>query len=124
MLVALIAADQLGKSRDGVRSDADLAAYQAAFEEIDADAGEILLVADVGAAVVGTLQLSFLPGLARHGALRGQIEAVRVRADQRGRGLGHAMLGWAIAEAREHGCGLVQLTSDKSRSIATGCTDD
>ena len=117
-IVALIAADQLGESRDGVRSDSDLAASQAAFEAIDADAGEILLVAEVDATVVGTLQLSFLPGLARRGALRAQIEAVRVHADQRGRGLGHAMLGWAIAEAREHGCGLVQLTSDKSRSDA------
>lgn len=117
-LVALIAADQLGESRDGVRSDADLAAYEAAFQAIDADAGEILLVADVDAAVVGTLQLSFLPGLARGGAMRAQIEAVRVRADLRGRGLGHAMLGWAVAEARERGCGLVQLTSDKSRPDA------
>jgi GNAT superfamily N-acetyltransferase len=117
-LIALIAADQLGESRDGVRSDTDLAAYLAAFEAIDADAGEVLLVAEIDSAVVGTLQLSFLPGLARRGALRAQIEAVRVRADHRGSGMGHAMLGWAIAEARERGCGLVQLTSDKTRHDA------
>lgn len=117
-IVALMAADQLGESRDGIRSDVDLAAYEAAFERIEADAGEFLLVAEVDAAVVGTLQLSFLPGLARRGAMRAQIEAVRVRADLRGRGLGHAMLGWAVAEARERGCGLVQLTSDKTRPDA------
>ena len=74
-LVALIAADQLGASRDGVRGEADLAAYTAAFEAIDADPAHLLLVAEAGGQVAGTLQLSFLPGLARRGALRAQVEA-------------------------------------------------
>lgn len=64
------------------------------------------------------MQLSFLPGLARRGALRAQIEAVRVHESNRGRGLGAAMLGWAIEEARRRGCGLVQLTTDKARPDA------
>jgi GNAT superfamily N-acetyltransferase len=68
---------------------------------------------------VGTFhQLSFLPGLARRGALRAQIEAVRVAASQRGGGLGAAMMTWAIDEARRRGCSLVQLTSDKNRTEA------
>jgi GNAT superfamily N-acetyltransferase len=117
-LVALIAADQLGASRDGVRGEADLAAYTAAFEAIDADPAHLLLVAEAGGQVAGTLQLSFLPGLARRGALRAQVEAVRVAAGQRGSGLGAAMMGWAIGEARRRGCALVQLTTDKSRSDA------
>lgn len=65
--------------------------------------------------VVGTLQLSFLPRLARRGALRGQIEAVRVHGSYRGRGLGAAMITWAIDEGRRRGCALMQLTTDKSR---------
>ncbi len=68
--------------------------------------------------IVGTMQLSFLPGLARRGALRAQIEAVRVAQSQRGSGLGAAMMGWAIEEARRRGCALVQLTTDKSRTDA------
>jgi GNAT superfamily N-acetyltransferase len=64
------------------------------------------------------MQLSFLPGLARRGALRAQIEAVRVADDYRGRGLGGQMFGWAIEEASRRGCALVQLTSDKSRTAA------
>ncbi len=68
--------------------------------------------------MVGTLQLSFIPGLSRRGALRAQIEAVRVRADQRRSGLGTAMVGWAVDEARRRGCGLVQLTTDRSRQDA------
>jgi GNAT superfamily N-acetyltransferase len=59
-----------------------------------------------------------VPGLSRHGMLRGQIEAVRVAADQRGQRLGRRMIGWAIEEARTQGCGLVQLTSDKHRPDA------
>lgn len=64
------------------------------------------------------MQPSFLPGLARRGALRAQIEAVRVHETYRGRGLGEQMLNWAIAEAKHRGCAVVQLTSDKSRSDA------
>ncbi|GAA1347353.1 GNAT superfamily N-acetyltransferase [Arthrobacter roseus] len=68
--------------------------------------------------LAGTMQLSFIPGLARAGALRAQIEAVRVHGQYRSKGLGHAMFQWAIAEARRRGCNLVQLTTDKSRSDA------
>jgi GNAT superfamily N-acetyltransferase len=114
-VVALIAADQLGSTRDGVRDEADLAAYIAAFESIDADPAHVLVVAESAGEIVGTMQLSFLPGLARRGALRAQIEAVRVAASLRGSGLGAAMMEWAIAEARRRGCALVQLTTDKSR---------
>lgn len=117
-IVALIAADQLGATRDGVRDQADLEAYEAAFLAIDADPAHILLAAESAGAVVGTLQLSFLPGLARRGALRAQIEAVRVAESTRGSGLGAAMMRWAIDEARGRGCALVQLTSDKSRADA------
>lgn len=64
------------------------------------------------------MQLSFLPGLARRGALRAQIEAVRVRHDYRSRGLGVVLFEWAIEEARRRNCALVQLTTDKSRADA------
>ena len=117
-LIELIAADQLGATRDGVRDQADLDAYEAAFEAISEDPAHLLLVAEKAGAVVGTMQLSFLPGLARRGALRAQIEAVRVSASARGSGLGAAMMTWAIGESRRRGCALVQLTSDKSRTDA------
>ena len=114
-LVSLIAADQLGATRDGVRDAADLAAYAAAFQAIDADPAHLLVVAELAGEIVGTMQLSFLPGLARRGALRAQIEAVRVAEGSQGAGLGTAMMSWAIDEARRRSCALVQLTSDKSR---------
>lgn len=117
-IVDLLAADQLGTSRDGLRDAADLAAYEQAFRAIDEDPAHLLLVADSGGSVVGTMQLSFLPGLARRGALRAQIEAVRIADGARGGGLGAAMMQWAIGEAGRRGCALVQLTSDKSRTSA------
>lgn len=114
-IVALIAADQIGATRDG----GDLAPYERAFARIDADPAQLLVVVtDPPGAVVASLQLSFIPGLARRGALRAQIEAVRVRGDLRGRGLGHALLAWAIDEARRRDCALVGLTSDKRREDA------
>lgn len=114
-LVGLLAADQLGRERDG----GDLAPYLEAFARIDADPAQLLIVlADPSAAVAGTLQLTVIPGLARRGALRAQIEAVRIRAELRGLGLGGALLRWAIEEAERRGCRLVQLTSDKRRADA------
>jgi GNAT superfamily N-acetyltransferase/ADP-ribose pyrophosphatase YjhB (NUDIX family) len=114
-IVALIADDQLGATRE---DPGDLAAYLAAFDEIEADPQELLVVADDDGTVVGTLQLSVVPGLARRGARRGQLEAVRVAASHRGQGLGRLLVSWAVEEARSRGCGLVQLTTDKSRSDA------
>jgi GNAT superfamily N-acetyltransferase len=76
------------------------------------------VVAVSSGAVVATCQLSFLPGLARGGAVRLQLEGVRVREDYRNEGLGRAMVEWAVGEARRRGCALVQLTSDKRRSDA------
>lgn len=117
-IVRLLAADQLGAGRDGIGSAADLRPYLRAFRAIDADPAHLLLVVTDGAQVLATMQLSFLPGLARRGALRAQIEAVRVRPDYRNQGLGRSLLEWAIEEARGRGCALVQLTTDKSRADA------
>ena len=114
-IVALLADDALGESRE---HPGDLSPYLAAFERIDADPAHLLVVADAGGEVVGTLQLTVLPGLSRGGALRAQVEAVRVADSQRGKGLGQALLLWAVEEARARGCTLVQLTTDKQRTDA------
>ena len=117
-IVGLLAADQLGATRDGAGGVEDLAVYQAAFEAIDRDPAHLLVVAQSGPDLVATMQLSFLPGLARRGALRAQIEAVRVHQAYRNRGLGEALFTWAIDESRRRHCALVQLTTDKSRTSA------
>jgi ribosomal protein S18 acetylase RimI-like enzyme len=117
-IVSLLAADQLGATRDGVSCAEDLAVYQAAFEAIDRDPAHLLIVGQSGPDIVATMQLSFLPGLARRGALRAQIEAVRVDRAYRSRGLGAALFTWAINESRRRQCALVQLTTDKSRTSA------
>ncbi|WP_405403311.1 GNAT family N-acetyltransferase [Paracoccus sp. Ld10] len=114
-ILALLADDQLGAARE---NPADVARYRGAFDLIDADPAQLLAVAQDGEQVVGTLQLTFIPGLARGGSLRGQIEAVRVARSHRGVGLGRAMMDWAIVECRARGCALVQLTTDRSRTDA------
>jgi GNAT superfamily N-acetyltransferase len=114
-IVALLADDVLGAEREAGAVDE---AYQVAFEQVQSDPRSLLIVAEADGQVAGTLQLSLLPGLSRHGMLRAQIEGVRVAAPHRGQGLGRAMIDWAIGLAREHGCGLVQLTSDKRRQDA------
>lgn len=117
-IVELLVDDQLGAGRDGATTDAELWPYLHAFDALNADPAHLLLVATDQGQVVATMQLSFIPGLARRGALRAQIEAVRVRQDHRIRGVGAAVFAWAIDESRRRGCALVQLTTDKSRADA------
>jgi len=116
-IVALLADDALGAGREApVGAEGDLDdAYWSAFDQVQADPRNRVIVAAAGGRVVGTLQLTLIPGLSRHGMLRAQVEGVRVAASHRAQGLGHAMIEWAIAQARAAGCGLVQLTSDKQR---------
>jgi GNAT superfamily N-acetyltransferase len=114
-VLALLADDVLGKSRDFTEVDA---AYEKAFADIAADPRNQLIVADAAGEVLGCMQLTYIPGLGRHGAERQLIEAVRVRSDLRGRGLGRQMMTWAVDQAKQRGCALVQLTTDKSRHDA------
>lgn len=114
-IVALLADDTLGAQRESLD---DLTPYQRAFEVIDADPHQYLVVARRAGELVGTLQLTFLAGLSRRGALRAQIEAVRVAGSARGLGLGETLIRWAVEEARSRGCVLVQLTSDRTRTDA------
>jgi GNAT superfamily N-acetyltransferase len=116
-IVAMLADDGLGRGRE----DASLPLappYLDAFAAIEADLNQILAVAEADGAVVGTLQLTFIPGLSHKGAWRGQVESVRVASSRRGTGLGQAMLEWALDECRARGCRMVQLTTDKSRADA------
>lgn len=120
-IVRLIEDDPVAALRDGA------APWSAttAFERVDACPEQLLVVVEEeGGAVVGTLQLTFIAGLSRRGATRVQIDAVRVRADRRGRGVGSALLDWAVAHSRASGVALAQLTSDAARSAAHAFYED
>ncbi len=116
-IIALLADDELGRAREDVSLPLN-PAYPAAFNAIDADPNQLLAVVSEDERVVGTLQISFIPGLSRQGALRGQIEGVRIAADRRGSGLGHRVFDWAIEACRSRGYVLVQLTTDAGRPEA------
>ncbi|MEV5363588.1 GNAT family N-acetyltransferase [Streptomyces cellulosae] len=114
-IVALLADDPLGAQRE---SPEDLAPYLTALERLRADPNQHLVVAVREGRVVGTLQLTIIPGLSRRGATRSVIEGVRIHADERGGGLGTRMIEWAIDTSYREGCQLVQLTSDNTRTDA------
>ncbi|MDB3953220.1 GNAT family N-acetyltransferase [Alphaproteobacteria bacterium] len=117
-IVHMLADDEIGQSREDPRLPLS-SLYTDAFSAINADKNQLLVVAVAdGDTVVGTLQLSFVPGMARMGAWRGQIEAVRIAASHRNSGLGREMFEWAIEECRNKNCTLVQLATDKSRPDA------
>lgn len=116
-LVGLLADDALGASREQP-SDPLPESYVAAFDAIERDPNNELMVAEMNGKVVGMLQLTYIPGVSRQGSWRALIEAVRVDSALRSAGLGRKMIAWAIDRARARGCAMVQLTSDKSRADA------
>jgi ribosomal protein S18 acetylase RimI-like enzyme len=117
-LVHLLADDPLGAGRESDASPLP-ESYRLAFDAIDADPdNELVVVEAPGVPVAGMLQLTFTPYLTYRGGWRATIEGVRVGAALRSAGIGRRMFEWAIERARERGCHLVQLTTDKARPDA------
>jgi GNAT superfamily N-acetyltransferase len=116
-IVRLLADDELGRGRERIE-DPLPAAYGEAFDRIDADARNLLIVGELDGEVVATLQMTFVPGLSNQGAERALIEAVRVASARRSGGIGARMVDWAITEARRRSCRSVQLFTHESRKDA------
>lgn len=113
-VVALLADDALGTTRES----ADLAPYLAAYDAMQDEAGNQLIVGEADGRVVATYQLTFISGLSLKATRRAQVESVRVAADLRSRGIGAALMADAEARARAAGCGLIQLTTNRDRAQA------
>jgi GNAT superfamily N-acetyltransferase len=116
-IVALLADDDLGRGREH-RGGPLPPEYPAAFAAMADQPGNRMIVAVEDGMVVGCLQLTRIAGLSRRGALRAQIEAVRVARGRRGTGIGDALMRHAVDLARREGCKLVQLTTDRARGDA------
>jgi GNAT superfamily N-acetyltransferase len=116
-IVAMLADDTLGASRE-VTTEPLPASYYAAFDALDRDPNNRLLIAEINGEIVGTLQITFIYGLSRQGAKRALIEAVRVASLHRGKGIGEQIILEAVAMAHRERCAMVQLTTDKRRKDA------
>lgn len=117
-IIKLIAEDKLGKTREKFQIPLPNE-YYSAFENINNDDNqELIVVENEDSDIIGTLQLSFIQYLTYQGGIRAQIEAVRIKKDQRGTGLGTKLLEWAIQRAKEKGVHVLQLTTDKKRPDA------
>lgn len=116
-IVRLLADDALGAQRERFEDPLPQAYYDA-FAALQAQAGNRILLAMMDGRIAGCAQLTLIPGLSHIGTLRAQIEAVRIDSSMRGHGIGEKLIRRCIELAREAGCGLVQLTTDKSRADA------
>ncbi|MBB5514637.1 GNAT superfamily N-acetyltransferase [Rubricella aquisinus] len=116
-LVAMLADDDLGAGREDTSAPLN-PAYLDAFLAIDRSPDQLIIVADTEAGIVGSYQLSFLPGLAYQGAWRGQIESVRVARPYRGQGYGSQMIEHALPLCRARGCKILQLSAHLDRTDA------
>ena len=116
-IVKMLADDPLGAKRETYTTPLPENYYRA-FEAIDQDPNNELIVAEVDGRVIGVLQMTFVPGLTYRGSWRALVEGVRVAAEVRSQGIGRRLFEWAIEHARQRGCRLLQLTSDKARPDA------
>ena len=116
-IVRLLADDELGAARE--RNENPLPQeYRDAFAAMERQGGNIVMLVVDDGGVIGCLQLTYIAGLGRLGMTRAQIEGVRIDRRYRGRGVGEALVHHAIERAPQHGCGLIQLTTDRSRGDA------
>jgi len=123
-IVEMIADDELGKNRENYQTPLP-PEYLKAFDNINSDQNqELIVVENANSEIIGTLQLSFIQYLTYRGGIRAQIEAVRIRKDQRGLGIGKTMFKWAIKRAKERNAHLIQLTTDKKRPKAIKFYED
>jgi GNAT superfamily N-acetyltransferase len=116
-IVTMLADDVLGAARERLENPLPQP-YVTAFDDIDRDPNNELVVACINDVVVGVLQLTFIPSLSHLGSRRALIEGVRVSSSHRSSGIGTKLFEWAIAHARDRGCRLLQLTTDKRRPDA------
>ncbi|TNE54033.1 MAG: GNAT family N-acetyltransferase [Bacteroidetes bacterium] len=117
-IVKLLADDPLGEKRENYQQPLP-ESYVQAFERISSDTNQELMVLEhVSGTVIGTLQLTFIPYLTHQGSIRAQIEAVRIKKEFRGQGLGDFLFRWAIQRAQDQGARMLQLTTDKQRPEA------
>lgn len=116
-IVRLLAEDDIASNREQYTEPLQ-SSYYTAFDVINTDKNNWLIVAELDNKIIGTLQLTFITYLTYQGGKRAQIEGVRTDKSVRGKGVGNAMLKWAIQKAKEEGCHVVQLTTDKKRPDA------
>lgn len=113
-IVEMLADDVLGQRRE--RYEMPLPeSYIKAFHAISSDPNNELVVACRDHQIVGVQQITFTPYITHQGGWRATVEGVRICKTKRGQGIGSTLINWAIQRARERGCHLIQLTTDKQR---------
>lgn len=117
VLVAMLADDALGAQRENF-TDPLPQAYYDAFEALDVDPNNELILACHGEQVIGMAQLTYIPSLSFQGGWRALIESVRIDSAYRSQGIGRQLMLWMLERAKARGCHLAQLTTHKSREDA------
>ncbi len=116
-IVRMLADDFLGATRERYENPLP-ENYIKAFEEIEADKNNELIVAENAGEIVGTLQITFTPSLSFQGGKRATVESVRVDEKYRGCGIGKELMLWAIERAKAENCVALQLTTNAERTDA------
>ncbi len=101
-IVEMLADDEVARGREDLSGD--MTPYHTAFDVIAADPNNTLYVWDENGAVMGCLQLTFIPGMSYHGSWIAKVEGVRVDRSLRGLGIGERMIDAIVDKSRARGC--------------------
>ncbi len=118
-IIQLLADDELGKQREAQLIQKEIPySYLKAFKLIESNPNIMLVVLEYQDEIIGTLQLIIFPTLTLQGCIRAEVEGVRIKPSFQRLGLGKFMFNWVKNKAIEKGCGILQLTTNKSRVSA------
>lgn len=116
-IIHLLLEDDLGQTRESKTPELD-PRYGAAFQKIDSDPNQYLMVVEKAREVVATCHLTIMPSLTFTGQTRMHIEAVRVMQQYRGQKIGEWMMQEAMGYGKSKGASIIQLTTNKQRASA------
>lgn len=119
-IVELLTDDPVEAEREARSGVATELRYLTSFSVVDRDPQHELIVVTrpEESRVLATAHLVVIPGLSWQGMSRAQLQGFRVAEGLRRQGIGGQVLSWAVARARQRGCGFMQVVTDKRRQEA------
>lgn len=116
-IINLLLEDELGKDRETQSTSLDQR-YIDAFNLINQDPNQYVMVAQKDNQIIATCHLTLMPSLTFIGSTRMQIEAVRVSEKLRSMKIGEWMINQAIEYAKSKNVKIIQLTTNTQRPRA------
>lgn len=119
-IINLLIQDELGKNREIIplKYGEVERCYIESYNKINKDPNHKLIVMEYNGEIIGTLQFIIIPTIVLQGAIRAEVEGVRIKSKYRNLELGKFLFAWVKETAINNNCTIIQLTTNKTRKAA------